>query len=119
MCVCAYLCVRERQADRQVRHCFLDWIVTKYEIYKIPKCTQFGMKCLKWCRFLGFRPRPRWGAYDASSDPLVVRGSCLRQEQTNRQTERAIPLGECLLRTYSIGRCSNKKPRLAASLTSA
>src|SRR6218665_951366 len=24
---------------------------------------------------LGLRPRPRWGAYDAPSDPLIVRGN--------------------------------------------
>src|SRR6218665_370810 len=39
-----------------------------------PKCTPFGMKCSKSRRFLGHRPRPRWGAYDAPADPLVARG---------------------------------------------
>src|SRR6218665_4120465 len=34
----------------------------------------FGMKCSKLCRFLGLRPRPRWGAYDAPPYPLVGRG---------------------------------------------
>src|SRR6218665_3575103 len=34
----------------------------------------FGMKCSKSRQFLGLRPRPRWGAYDAPTDPLVVRG---------------------------------------------
>src|SRR6218665_4124585 len=41
----------------------------------------FGIKCSKLRRLLGLRPRPRWGAYDAPSDPLVVRASCLRQSQ--------------------------------------
>jgi len=34
----------------------------------------FGLKCSKSHRLLGLRQRPRWGAYDAPSDPLVVRG---------------------------------------------
>jgi len=33
----------------------------------------FGMKCSKLRRFLGLRPRPAGGAYDAPSDPLVGR----------------------------------------------
>src|SRR6218665_4088186 len=32
------------------------------------------LKCSKSRRFLGLRPRPRWGAYHAPPDPLVVRG---------------------------------------------
>src|SRR6218665_213727 len=53
---------------------FFDLIVKKYEIKKIPKCTLFGMKCSKSLRFLGLRPSPRGGAYDAPPDPLVARG---------------------------------------------
>src|SRR6218665_3267808 len=34
----------------------------------------FGMKCSKSRRFLGLRLRPRWGAYNAPPNPLVVRG---------------------------------------------
>src|SRR6218665_581747 len=34
----------------------------------------FRLKCSKLRRFLGLRPRLRWGAYDALPDPLVVRG---------------------------------------------
>ena len=34
----------------------------------------FGIKCSKLCRFLGPHHRPRWGAYDAPPDPLVVGG---------------------------------------------
>ena len=35
--------------------------------------------CSKSRRFLGLRPR--WGAYDAPPDLLVVGASCLRQSQ--------------------------------------
>src|SRR6218665_4124707 len=34
----------------------------------------FGTKCSILRRFLGLRPRPRWGAYDAPPDPIVGRG---------------------------------------------
>src|SRR6218665_1701324 len=34
----------------------------------------FGIKCSKLRRFLGLRPRPRWGAYDTPPDLLVGRG---------------------------------------------
>src|SRR6218665_676218 len=33
-----------------------------------------GLKCSKSRRFLGLRPRPRWGSLQRSPDPLVVRG---------------------------------------------
>src|SRR6218665_468640 len=33
-----------------------------------------ALKCSKSRRLLGLRPRPRWGAYHAPPDPLVVRG---------------------------------------------
>src|SRR6218665_4168072 len=54
----------------------------------------FGIKCSKWRLFLGLCPRPRWGAYDAPSDPLVVRSflplaiapSRLRHQQFSRLT---------------------------------
>src|SRR6218665_3976254 len=32
------------------------------------------MKCSKSSRFLGLRPRPRWGSLRRPPDPLVVRG---------------------------------------------
>src|SRR6218665_2325391 len=34
----------------------------------------FRLKCSKLRRFLGLRPRPRWGSLQRSSTPLVVRG---------------------------------------------
>src|SRR6218665_3988861 len=39
------------------------------------------MKCSKSRRFLGLRPRPAGGAYDAPPDPLFGRASCLGQLQ--------------------------------------
>src|SRR6218665_1314570 len=46
----------------------------KYEINKSPRCAPFRMKCSKSRRFLGLCPRPRWGAYDAPLDTLIVKG---------------------------------------------
>src|SRR6218665_663477 len=41
----------------------------------------FGMKCSKLRRFLGPRPRPPWGAYDAPPTPQSGGDSCLQQSQ--------------------------------------
>src|SRR6218665_3051938 len=41
----------------------------------LPKLASFDLKCSKMRWRLGLRPRPRWGAYDAPSDPLIVRGN--------------------------------------------
>src|SRR6218665_2474673 len=46
----------------------------------------FGVKYSKLRWFLGLRPTPRWGAYDAPSNPLVGRGflpSALAISQTH------------------------------------
>ena len=60
--------------SRKFRYTFLDLTAKNYEINKSPKCAPFRMRRSKSRRFLGLRSRPRWGAYDAPSDPLVVRG---------------------------------------------
>src|SRR6218665_3175674 len=39
----------------------------------LPKLASFDLKCSKMRWRLGLRPRPRWGAYDALPDPLIVR----------------------------------------------
>src|SRR6218665_1425688 len=40
----------------------------------LPKLASFDLKCSKMRWRLGLRPRPRWGAYDAPPDPLIVSG---------------------------------------------
>src|SRR6218665_2034090 len=40
-----------------------------------PKLASFDLKCSKMRWRLGLRSRPRWGAYDAPPDPLIVRGN--------------------------------------------
>ena len=39
----------------------------------LPKLASFDLKYSKMRWRLGLRPRPRWGAYDAPPDPLIVR----------------------------------------------
>src|SRR6218665_365642 len=51
------------------RYYFFDLIFFKYDINKFQKCTSFGMKCSKLRRFLGLRPRPRWGSLRRSPTP--------------------------------------------------
>src|SRR6218665_1449159 len=41
----------------------------------LPKQAKFDLKCSKRRWRLGLRPRPRWGAYDAPPEPLIVRGN--------------------------------------------
>jgi len=53
---------------------FFDLTVKKYEINKSPKCTSLGMKCSKSRRFLGLRPRPRWGSLRRSPRPPSRKG---------------------------------------------
>jgi len=60
---------------------FFDLIVKNMILATSQNALHFVMKCSKLRRFLGLRPRPRWGAYDAPSDPLVGGASCLRQSQ--------------------------------------
>src|SRR6218665_1378462 len=51
------------------RYYFFDLIFLKYDINKFQKCTSFGVKCSKSRRFLGLRPRPRWGSLRRSLRP--------------------------------------------------
>src|SRR6218665_1385417 len=55
------------------RYYFLDLVVKKCEITRIPKCTPFWLEMFKitsvrfhefsfYFWFLGLRPRPRWGS---------------------------------------------------------
>src|SRR6218665_1164138 len=41
---------------------------------KSPKCTPLGMKRSKSRRFLGLRPRPRWGSLQRSPNPYNREG---------------------------------------------
>src|SRR6218665_626497 len=88
---------------------FFDLIVKKYEIYKSPKCAPLGMKCSKSRRFLGLRglrPRPRWRAYDAPSDPLVVSGflSSAIAASRLRRLQHPLPLGRTPQYTHAVSR---------------
>ena len=48
-------------------------IIKIWDLTTSQNALHFGMKCSKLRRFLGLRPRPAGGAYDAPSDPLVGR----------------------------------------------
>src|SRR6218665_1995311 len=53
---------------------FSIWLLKNMRLTTSQNSLHFGVKCRKLRRFLGPRPRPRWGAYNALPDLLVSRG---------------------------------------------
>src|SRR6218665_1036647 len=52
---------------------FFDLIVKNLRFTRSQNAPNFGMKCSTALRFLGLRPRSRWGSLRGYPDPLVAR----------------------------------------------
>src|SRR6218665_4044212 len=70
----------------------------------------FGIKCSKLCRFLGLRPRPRWGADDAPPDPLADRGFLPLAIAASRLRRLQFPPLACLYAKTEIPEAQSSPP---------